>query len=303
MTTPETPEDARVLSLPTIPARLQSPPPGDIVVGSYLRALRRDTNRTALQIAKALHINLATVSQMERAASPLAPSRVRDMLRLYGLRARTEIALVERLLADPQDPYRFRVVDDGRGAHDRLAATERSATVLRSYTLHLLPRPYRTRGYNEALVRSGRQKDVEVRPAPLGQAAPRPGHGPQFSLVLDESVLRRAVGGPTVMAIQLEYLLELIEDGRARVHVVPATSGIPPLEPSITELVVHGHRLYVAEQPFGIEYRAGDGYPAILHEWLNELVRVSDLGESSYDRIKRARDDLWARARNQPAAR
>ncbi|MFI9149485.1 hypothetical protein [Streptomyces sp. NPDC053367] len=75
-----------MLSHTTVPAQLQTPPPGDLVVGSNLRALRRDRDKTAIHITKHLRLNLAAVSQMERAASALAPSRVRDMLRLYGLR-------------------------------------------------------------------------------------------------------------------------------------------------------------------------------------------------------------------------
>ncbi|PZT68303.1 hypothetical protein DN402_08720 [Streptomyces sp. SW4] len=302
MTSPETIEGARVLSLPTVPAALPSPPPGDIVVGAYLRTLRRDSNRTAMDIAKVLHLSLSAVSQMERAASPLAPSRVRDMLRLYGLRDQGEITVIQRLLADPRDPQRFRMFDNAPGAYDRLAAVQRSATTLRSYTAYLLPRPYRTPGYDQALRKSGVPRDIGVRPAPLGQVFPRPGDGARFTLLLDDAVLRRPIGGHRVMACQLEYLLELMEAKRARVLVVPPTNEIPPLEPSITEVSVHGHRLYMADQPVGIEYRSGDGYPQILRDWLNEVERACAAGDS-HDRITRARDVLWSRAAAEPIAR
>jgi len=43
--------------------------------------------------------------------------------------------------------------------------------------------------------------------------------------VIDESVLRRPTGGPEVMARQLDKVLELIEEGKVTVQIVPFDVG------------------------------------------------------------------------------
>nr|WP_127893810.1 helix-turn-helix transcriptional regulator [Streptomyces sp. S10(2018)] len=47
--------------------------------------------------------------------------------------------------------------------------------------------------------------------------------------LLDEAVLRRAVGGPEIMAEQVAHLVGLVESGRVRVHVLPFELGCHPL--------------------------------------------------------------------------
>ncbi|MFE4690008.1 Scr1 family TA system antitoxin-like transcriptional regulator [Streptomyces sp. NPDC056749] len=52
---------------------------------------------------------------------------------------------------------------------------------------------------------------------------------PAVWVLLDEAVLRRSVGGPDVMAKQILHLVELVQAGRVRVHVMPFTLGFHPL--------------------------------------------------------------------------
>lgn len=47
--------------------------------------------------------------------------------------------------------------------------------------------------------------------------------------LLDEAVLRRWIGGPGVMAEQLDHLVGLAESGRIQVHVLPFTLGVHPM--------------------------------------------------------------------------
>lgn len=48
---------------------------------------------------------------------------------------------------------------------------------------------------------------------------------PQFVAVLDEFVLRRAVGGPKVMGEQLRHLVEMGRRPLTHLHIVPASAG------------------------------------------------------------------------------
>ncbi|MGW3392519.1 helix-turn-helix domain-containing protein [Streptomyces hydrogenans] len=47
--------------------------------------------------------------------------------------------------------------------------------------------------------------------------------------LLDETVLRRMVGGPAVMEEQIAHIVRLVEAERVRVHVLPFTLGFHPL--------------------------------------------------------------------------
>jgi hypothetical protein len=44
-------------------------------------------------------------------------------------------------------------------------------------------------------------------------------------VLLDETTLRRQVGGPAVMAVQLTHIARLARRGRIRLHVVPHMAG------------------------------------------------------------------------------
>ena len=48
---------------------------------------------------------------------------------------------------------------------------------------------------------------------------------PEFSAILDEAVIRRAVGGPAVMRAQLAALLPLVETGTTMLQILPFSSG------------------------------------------------------------------------------
>jgi hypothetical protein len=58
---------------------------------------------------------------------------------------------------------------------------------------------------------------------------------------MDESVLRRVVGGPGVMATQLQRLLELAESPNVKIQVIPYTAGShPAMDSNFTVLEFDG---------------------------------------------------------------
>jgi len=60
---------------------------------------------------------------------------------------------------------------------------------------------------------------------------------PSMWALLDESVLRRMVGGPEVMAEQLLHMVELTERKRIRMHVLPFEAGYHPILASMLALM------------------------------------------------------------------
>ncbi|RKN40404.1 helix-turn-helix domain-containing protein [Streptomyces hoynatensis] len=108
---------------------------------------------------------------------------------------------------------------------------EAQATVIRSYAGLLVPGLVQTAGYAEALFRATMPKaeDAEVKQlveARLSrQMRLREPQPPDYSVILDEAALRRAVGGPAVMRAQLDALLDLVHTRHTVVQVLPFEHG------------------------------------------------------------------------------
>ncbi|GHJ11115.1 transcriptional regulator [Micromonospora humidisoli] len=107
---------------------------------------------------------------------------------------------------------------------------EAQAVRLRNFEPCLVPGLLQTEDYARAVFSAGGlQRDERVeellalrmsRQAVLGQDDP-----PEWVFVIDESALRRSIGGPAVMDRQLGRLLEAAELPHVRLHVLPLDAG------------------------------------------------------------------------------
>ncbi|WP_438486874.1 helix-turn-helix domain-containing protein [Streptomyces sp. S186] len=112
---------------------------------------------------------------------------------------------------------------------------ERQATVIREYALSHVPGILQTGRYARAVLGaayprwSDEERDKHVvtrldRAKVLADPVT-----PAVWALLDEAVLRRPIGGPTVMADQIMHIVSLAEAERVRVHVLPLGRGAYPL--------------------------------------------------------------------------
>ncbi|MFG2938296.1 Scr1 family TA system antitoxin-like transcriptional regulator [Streptomyces sp. NPDC048282] len=124
-----------------------------------------------------------------------------------------------------------------------VAELEQQATQIQQFALSLVPGVLQTDGYASALFRAYRPnytpeeldefvvirtKRRRILDGPLK---------PVFWTLLDESVLRRRVGGPQVMAEQLHKIADLAEIGRVRLHLIPYGVGAHALMESLLTLM------------------------------------------------------------------
>lgn len=138
-----------------------------------------------------------------------------------------------------------RALDDPRFADHFATAVEleQLATVIKCFAASLVPGLLQTEDYAAAVFRAGTvnptERDVERFVANrLGRAKILDGHdGPCMWALLDEHVLRRPVGGPATMALQLRHIAGLIRRGRVRTHVVPFSAGAHALLESMLVLM------------------------------------------------------------------
>jgi transcriptional regulator with XRE-family HTH domain len=124
-----------------------------------------------------------------------------------------------------------------------VAELEQQATLIQQFALSLVPGVLQTDGYARAVFRAYRpnhtaeelDEDVVIR---TKRSRILDGSlKPVVWTLLDETVLRRRVGGPQVMAEQLHKVAGMAEAGRLRLHVLPYGVGAHALQQSYLTLM------------------------------------------------------------------
>ncbi len=114
-------------------------------------------------------------------------------------------------------------------------AYEAKAARMRKYMAHAVPGLLQTEAYARALLRISRPRDLDVqietlvsarleRQTILGGASP-----PLLWCILDEAVIRRPVGGLTVMRDQLQHLISMAQTPDVVLQVLPFRKGEHPV--------------------------------------------------------------------------
>ncbi|GLW32065.1 helix-turn-helix domain-containing protein [Actinoplanes regularis] len=201
-----------------------------------LREARERADLTQLHVAEAMEWSLSKVIRIENGDVSISPNDLRPLLSLLGIRDRplissmvadTRIARTKQREAWYQTPeFREGLTEATR----KLVEYENESTELRSYSIYYVPGHLQTPGYAAALMtrfedelstgQIGRR--IEARRLRREALLPRAASGQAKILVMvDESVLRRTIGGPAVFTEQLEYLAGLATNGTIRIRMVP----------------------------------------------------------------------------------
>ncbi|MFF8594758.1 helix-turn-helix domain-containing protein [Streptomyces sp. NPDC015220] len=205
-----------------------------MVLGRRLRQLRERAGVSFGEAARAIEVTALTIRRMEKAEVGLRVPYVRELLRAYGVPA-AEIDDFVALAREANKPgwwYKYRdVLPDWFRAYVSL---ESEASVIRLYEPHYVPGLLQTYDYARALLRVGfpnaseedlaRRVDLRVRRQDL-LAKP---DAPAVWAILDETVLRRPVGGTEVMRAQLDRLIEVLDTPKVRIQVMRFAAGAHP---------------------------------------------------------------------------
>ena len=199
-------------------------------LGAELRRLREETGLTIDQVAEALECSQSKVSRIETGQVSATPRDVRDMLGLYQVPDSQREAMVQiaREARQPGWWQKFVDVPDGVPAYVGL---ETAATSIDIYMSVIVPALLQTADYARAVIGAVRpdlpgaeiDRRVELRlrrQALLDQDSP-----PALRVLLDDTVLRRPVGGEKVMAAQRRRLLEDAARPAVTLQVLPVEAG------------------------------------------------------------------------------
>ncbi|MDG9700972.1 helix-turn-helix transcriptional regulator [Streptomyces sp. DH37] len=206
-----------------------------VVLGRRLGDLRRRAGLTYERAAEALDVTHATIRRMERAEVGLKIPYVEKLLRTYGVTDQAEIDSFLSLAREANRPgwwHRYRdVLPDWFSA---FVSLESESHVIRAYEPHYVPGLLQTVEYARAVLRAGmphaREEEIErgvalrlERQRLLTREEP-----PLLWVVMDETVLRRPIGGTEVMRGQISRLIEACSMPTVRLQVMPFAAGPHP---------------------------------------------------------------------------
>jgi transcriptional regulator with XRE-family HTH domain len=201
-------------------------------------ALRRARQKTGLSqgdVADRLGWSVSKVQRIEAGEVSVSGTDVRALADLYQAFTADEL---EQLVADTRIARRQRwwTAPEYRqhltSGLVELLGFESEAVQIRAYQPVLVPGVLQTADtatfildyWNDALSEKDRRIRHEVRQMRRGQVIERE-DAPAYYLVLDESVLRRDIGGAKVAAEQMETLVEAASRPDVHIRVVPLDRG------------------------------------------------------------------------------
>ncbi|MGW7236358.1 helix-turn-helix domain-containing protein [Streptomyces sp. NPDC054804] len=204
-------------------------------LGAELRSLRTGAGLTSGEAARLVGWHQSKVSRIETGASGVKPADVRLLLDAYGV-VQGQLRELLLVLAGSEDTAgRHHWWHAYRGVlpptYRDFISLESQASAMRTLETSVVPGLLQTPEYARAVTRvaaDGLDDDaldalVQVRMARQDVLRNRPPL--ELSAVLDEAVLRREVGGPGVMARQLERLVESARLPQVRLQVLPFSAG------------------------------------------------------------------------------
>lgn len=202
------------------------------VLGVRLAEMRAAAGVGRDEAAKALDVNEATIRRMEAAEVALKPPYLQVLLRLYGQHDEKLVADFTTMARQAEEPGWWHGVRDKLpdwfGAY---VVLEDHAVELREYAPHFVPGPFQTPEYARAILRVGfkeseEELDRRVQARVLRRDILHREEPPTLVVVLEESVLRRPVGGADVMRGQIDFLLEIAESDHISLRVLPTAVGV-----------------------------------------------------------------------------
>lgn len=198
-----------------------------------LRRLRETANHPLAEVTKTLDWSTSKLIRIENGSVSISVTDLRALLEVYE----TPAEIVEDLVALARSARERRWWSHYREfltpQYQEFIGFEADAARLRLFQPTMVPGLFQTAGYARALipavtvsplpewqvdglveVRLRRQKEI------MGADLP-----PEITVVLDEAVVRRPVGGAETMRAQLEHLAEAQAHPTVTVAVVPFSAG------------------------------------------------------------------------------
>ncbi|MDQ3762384.1 MAG: helix-turn-helix domain-containing protein [Actinomycetota bacterium] len=221
-----TDDPADISGAPT--AQSDNPTARRIVLGARLRRLREAAEITRAEAGYAIRGSESKISRLELGRVSFKERDVTDLLTMYGVTdPETREAFLDMVRRSNKRGWWHRYSDLVADWFQDYLGLEESASRIQIWEQQYVPGLMQTEDYARAIAAHGwapmasqsvqRQVAVRMRRQAL-IVRPNP---PKLWAVIDESVLRRPIGGRPVMLAQIEHLLELTKRPNITLQVVP----------------------------------------------------------------------------------
>jgi transcriptional regulator with XRE-family HTH domain len=205
-----------------------SPTARRIMLGARLRRLREAAEISRAEAGYAIRGSESKISRLELGRVSFKVRDVTDLLTMYGVTdPEKREAFLEMVKRSNEPGWWHRYTDLVADWFQDYLGLEESASRIQTWEQQFVPGLLQTEDYAKALAMHGwsplaspsvqRQVTVRMRRQAL-LTRPNP---PKVWAVIDESVLRRPIGGGRVMLAQIEHLLELGKRPNVTLQVVP----------------------------------------------------------------------------------
>lgn len=249
-------------------------------LSKQLKDLREESGVSVAEAAKALGCSTDKIHWIERADWTDPKWRdVRDLLDRYGV---TDKATRDELIKlaktggerDWWQPY-SRTLSKRRSRYPAYLGLEADAMGILTFELAMVPGLLQIDDYAEALIEAGpneldaKEVDVRVKVRAERRRILSGDEPAQMWAVIDESALRRQIGGTEVMRAQIEHLIELGRRPNINIQILSFDQGAhPALSGSFTVLSF------------------GEGYPDVAYvETIGGELLIDEV--ESVDRYRR----------------
>jgi hypothetical protein len=277
-------------------------------VAQRLKALRDHAGLSAAAVADAMDWSVSKLTRIEKGEVSIQPLEVRALLVHFAVTDENVIAEFSRLARTSRSRQwysRHRLT----GAFADFVAFENEASVIQAWQLLFVPGLLQTRDYARAVTARTLRTDPndEQVQARVGLRMDRQEalfdrlngpRAPRVVAVLDESVLRRPIGGRDLMARQLDHLLALAGDADK------FSLGVAPLDMEhhsglggsfeLLKFSEHSHEdVLFVEGAAGSDFLLTDRGSTDRHNALfQDLLDYGRTGDRALQLIRSIRDEL-----------
>ena len=197
-----------------------------------LRKRREELKLTQEQVATAMYWSLSKMIRIEQEKNSISPNDLKALMQLYEITDAEKKAELIGLAREARKQGWWRgFSEDAPKELLELIDYESAASSVRQFETMFVPGILQTKEYARAVLQNFYEEKPAAELAELRtrreDLLTRPG-APQFLFILDEPVIQRLAGGPSVMRPQLHRLVDVAELPNVTIQVVPFSAGLHP---------------------------------------------------------------------------
>jgi transcriptional regulator with XRE-family HTH domain len=202
-----------------------------MLLGSQLRGLREAAGISPDRAGYEIRASRSKISRIEHGRVGFKERDVADLLTLYGVGDDQRRARMLQLAQQANNQGWWAKYDDVLPDwFETYVGLEQATSLIRSYELQFVPGLFQTEDYARAVTMLGHRgaataeidRRVSLR---LKRQQLLAGQEPRVWAVIDESALRRPLGGREAMRAQLRHLIEIAELPQVTLQVMPFDRG------------------------------------------------------------------------------